>query len=207
MHTISEEHLPQAYYAWKEVEQIRTFLRAEDKEFDRIRGWLIKWFRNLIVKLADLDGIRLYESILEITPEPGDTLEIRRLRILARINMIEPFDLVYLYRFLGNMLGWENFEVEEDGLYKGYLHVSVNTKDSNLFWLLYSELLGWIPANLILSFTQIVETEEPATLYPAGAYSMGYTIDVLPRTGDNLEPEAIIWTGAGINLGAVMEIT
>lgn len=200
-----ENYLPNTWYAFKEVYYYRKLCEAENKEFDRTKALSIRWLKNMSVTTADSEGLSRYEEILEITPRPDDDLETRRIRILARMNMIEPFDIVYLHRFLSAIAGPENYEIDMDVLPRGYLHISINTLDEKLFSVLYNELLGFIPCNLLITMTQIVEPE-PAYLYGGGACTYGYTLDVLPRASNELEDGSELVIGGAVQFGGKIDL-
>lgn len=200
-----KEHLPSQYYAYKEVDYYRAICRAEDPEFDRLTARSVRYLRNMAVTTADSEGLSRYEEILGITPGKDDDPEVRRIRILARINMIEPFDIVYLHRFLAGLVGPENYEIDMETLPTGLLHISIRTMDDRLFSVLYSELLGFIPCNLLITMTQIVEPE-PAYLYGGGACSYGMTLDVLPRVSDALEDGTELNLAGAVQMGGRLDI-
>ena len=87
------KELPFFMQEYKEIIEIMT---TEDEEFRQLYIELCKILTNLFVITAEEDGIIRYEQMLKIYPFSDDTLEIRRARILAKINNDGPY-IVFLY--------------------------------------------------------------------------------------------------------------
>ena len=69
---------------------------------------------NMFVQTCDASTIALYEQLFGITPQPGDTLDARRNRILNRLSMVVPFTERYLRARLDEMYGAGNYTLTVD---------------------------------------------------------------------------------------------
>lgn len=69
---------------------------------------------NMFVQTCDASTIALYEQLFGITPQPGDTLEARRNRVLNRLSMVVPFTERYLRSRLDEMYGAGNYTLTID---------------------------------------------------------------------------------------------
>lgn len=69
---------------------------------------------NMFIQTCDASTIALYEQLFGITPQPGDTLEARRNRVLNRLSMVVPFTERYLRSRLDEMYGAGNYTLTID---------------------------------------------------------------------------------------------
>ena len=69
---------------------------------------------NMFIQTCDASTIALYEQLFGITPQPGDTLEARRNRVLNRLSMVVPFTERYLRARLDEMYGAGNYTLTVD---------------------------------------------------------------------------------------------
>jgi len=67
---------------------------------------------NQFIEDSDEYGISRWESILGITPKGTDTLEIRRFRIVARLNIQLPYSMPRLKEIMTNLCGEGNFSLD-----------------------------------------------------------------------------------------------
>lgn len=89
-------------------------MKAWAGALDDAEGNLDQIFANLFVQTCDAATIALYEQLFGITPQPGDTLEARRNRILNRLSMVVPFTERYLRARLDEMYGAGNYMLTVD---------------------------------------------------------------------------------------------
>ena len=85
--------MPEYYDGVYEMEEL---LKAQGKalsDFDKAREQVL--FNQYIAK-ADERGISVFENQYGITPEPGDSLEVRRQRLLMRVLPPQPITFRYL---------------------------------------------------------------------------------------------------------------
>ena len=80
--------LPAFFQKLKEFPEI---MKAWGKALDDGETNIQKIFDNLFVQTCDAETIATYEELFWIVPQPGDTLEARRNRILNRLSMVVPF--------------------------------------------------------------------------------------------------------------------
>ena len=69
---------------------------------------------NMFIQTCDASTIALYEQLFGITPQPGDTLEARRNRVLNRLSMVVPFTERYLRARLDEMYGAGTYTLTVD---------------------------------------------------------------------------------------------
>ncbi|AUI73832.1 DUF2313 domain-containing protein [Lactobacillus helveticus] len=87
------KYMPDYYNGVYEMEELLKAQGAALSEFDDARERAL--LNQYIVK-ADKKGIAIFENQYHISPEPGDTLEVRRQRLLMRVLPPQPITKRYL---------------------------------------------------------------------------------------------------------------
>ena len=103
--------LPAFFQKLKEFPEI---MKAWGKALDDGETNIQKIFDNLFVQTCDAETIAMYEELFHITPQPGDTLEARRNRVLNRLSMVVPFTERFLRSRLDEMYGAGNYTLTVD---------------------------------------------------------------------------------------------
>lgn len=83
MQTAIIEHYPPAL---KRMEEIRQIAKAEDIEFGKLKAGADGVMRNMFVNTADEYGVGRFEKLLGIIPAATQSLDERKLHILAMMN-------------------------------------------------------------------------------------------------------------------------
>ena len=115
-------------------------------------------------------------------PEPGDTLEFRRLRVLNRLALRPPFTLPFLKEKLTELFGPGNYGVEVD--YPNYaLWIELFLKNADIFANIgiFQDILGIVKPCHILYNSVIVAPEMENTLYITPYLGRTISITVLPE--------------------------
>lgn len=105
------ELLPEFFVKIKEYPEI---MKAWTAALDDAEGNMNQLLDNLFVQTCDAATIALYEQLFWIVPQPGDTLEARRNRIMNRLSMVVPFTERYLRARLDEMYGAGNYTLTID---------------------------------------------------------------------------------------------
>lgn len=80
--------------------EFRLIGESENPELEQLYQKFYQWFLNGFVMDIDEEGAKRWESMLNLIPKSGDSLEERRKRILGKINAMTP----YTHRRLMEML-------------------------------------------------------------------------------------------------------
>lgn len=132
----------------QEYRELMQALNAENPEFNAVweeTQWILD---NNFVVSADDYGLSRFEKILGIYPGKSETLEERRLHILARLNERRPYTLRALRELLGNICGdrFQSASVDTD---RYTLEVNVLDGKPDLFPIVRELLDHIVPANII----------------------------------------------------------
>lgn len=138
-----------------DIEEFQQITAAENPEFDKNYNYQEKWLKNRFVKSADEDGIKLFEDLLKIKTIATDTLEDRRIRVLAKLNERLPNTEIRLRRMLAAICGWDGYELTlEDLVLTVYLAMDSNSQTLTI----YDLLNRIVPMNVLLRMIQLIET-------------------------------------------------
>lgn len=187
-----EDYLSPIYNELKEQDGL---YHAENPEFDRIHDRLHRILLNKFVLEADLEGIEQLEIDYSVTPEPGDDLEIRRQRLLAKLTSKNIYTDITLRRMLNNILGHDGYTIEQDEL-----ELFLGLLDHTSYMILaVIELLDMVvPMNVLMRITQNKST--PTNIYLANYAKIG-VIDQTIASQENVEKDIFVYTGGIMKLG------
>ena len=128
-----ETQICKYYPPWfRRILDFQALCQTEGAELDAMAEAMDQIHKNLFVQTMDEGTAAQWETILRILPEPGDTLEFRRLRVLNRLALRPPFTLIFLRQKLDLLFGPGNYTVEAD--YPNYtLYVEAQVRDQAIF--------------------------------------------------------------------------
>lgn len=148
------EYLPLYLQDYREL---KTIFDTDDFEIDAVSEAVTRVLNNEFIKTLDDYGCKRWEKMLNLLPGINDSLDTRRMRILAKF--LE--DLPYTERSLKNVL---NTMLGEDG-YKltifhnqYHLHIDINGWNYTQEQIILDLLRNMIPANLTIDDAIIYTT-------------------------------------------------
>lgn len=95
-------------------EYMRNLANAEDLGLSLLKNNYDEIFKNLYVETATVDGIERYEQMLGILHKLDDSLEDRRVAILAKLNTRLPYTRRVLIQFFNNLVGADGYTLRID---------------------------------------------------------------------------------------------
>lgn len=105
-----KEYIPEFIY---NLPDIKYSSQAIDTQIKKLWDAEAKRYRNHFIDSADEDGIKVYEKILGITPDPDATLQDRRDYAKMMWNFSVPFSERYFLNYLEGICG-EDFSYAKD---------------------------------------------------------------------------------------------
>lgn len=143
-----QSFMPKIYKGVKETDEI---LSSEQKLIDLFLSDELTIYKNTFIMTADEEGIRMYEELLDILPDPAvESLQFRRERVINRLCLRYPFTWPYLvYYILDSFLGAGKYDVNIN--YNSYTltlitHIGERNKIEELMITIYKI----VPCNIIL---------------------------------------------------------
>lgn len=139
-------YLPHIY---KNILEFDKLMISENKLFNLVDQQTTKVRNNQYVLTADIDGIELYEQMLDIIANPAiESIEFRRNRIINRLSMTPPFTMRFLYSKLDEIIGKNMWTAYLD--FDNYT-LYIESAADNQMW--YHEILVTVnklkPANIV----------------------------------------------------------
>lgn len=140
-------YLPPFMAGYREV---NIALAAEDPEFVLVWKGTDRALSNEFITTADEYGIARFEKILGVLPSRGDSLEVRRARVLSRWFVELPYTWRMLMKKLVMICGEGNFEVyiPRLGEYGFSLNIHIGQNEDPLLHEAWGMLEQYLPANL-----------------------------------------------------------
>lgn len=137
------------------IKEIKVINSCETNEFKLLYEAIDKLFNNLFIFTADEDGLDVWEKLLGISKQPGDSVEDRRFRIYAQFNSTAPYTAKSLERMLTDWCGAENFSMSiVPANYEILVEVAPG---SNTQYKVIEKLLKQIvPANMVLTVRELL---------------------------------------------------
>ena len=129
------------------ADEFRQLSVLENDEFKTIWQSNCKWFYNTFVYKADLQGIKRWEDMLNLTSKSTETLEDRRINILIKLNSMLPYTIRRLQQILDIRYGENNAIATTTKKYE--LLIDFNDETELVASSMRAILRCIIPANLI----------------------------------------------------------
>ncbi len=159
------------------LKEFKEIAKAEEPELRYILEARERALRNFFIEDADEWGISRFEAMMGITPNAGDSLEVRRWRVYFKWTDYVPYTERVLRNRLTELCG-DNYELDNSH-YRDYLIGLVTHIGAGDIYELVSDLLvEMLPCNLVLDFQNILEALSSTGIYTAGqcCTAMGYCI-------------------------------
>lgn len=164
----------------RKLKEFKEIAKTEEPELRYILEAIDRTLNNMFISTADEQGIKHFESMLGLYPEAGDSLEMRRFRVLAKWNDKVPYTFKELYNRLLSLCGGDisSFDIEEH-FTEYWLEVQTHLGVNGMFDEVAELLEEMLPANLELRLHNTIEAPPPISpLYfgVAVCTAMGYLI-------------------------------
>lgn len=191
------DYLPQDL---QELREYRVLGDISDPQARAAWEYTVQQYYNQFIETADLPTIRRWEGVYRITPLPSDTLETRRMRILAKFMQRLPFTwkvlLEYLDIFSDHYTPTRDFARRHFGL-QIVLHDNLKLPE------LAQNLRTLLPANMTVTVWALLQSGGTVSVgafpciaqtirikpYQAGAISetAGIAVGVVPLVGQQIQ--------------------
>lgn len=114
---------------YADVLDYQAICEAEQPMFDDIQAAAVQMLLNMGWLTMDIDAVKLWESALQIMPDPTiESLDFRRFRILNRISTKPPYTKRFLEQKLDEMIGEGLWSLDID--YANYtIYIESNAQD------------------------------------------------------------------------------
>lgn len=144
------------------IKEFQAFNNSIAPEIELIRDKISILRDNQFINYANSSGLSRYEEMLNV--ERDNSIEQRRLNILAKMQNGVSYTYLWLINYLDSRLGKDNYTLIFEEL---HLQISVSTRVTPYFTNVKNDLRDKIPANIYLDAYLV--TDLKANTY-IGAY-------------------------------------
>jgi Uncharacterized protein conserved in bacteria (DUF2313). len=136
----------------KEVQEFKVWTDCENPEIDRINAALAEVKDNQYIQTLTEKGAARWEPPLKIVPKDTDTIELRRLRLFAKMNEKLPFTFKSVKNQIEILCGADGYTFELLGNeYRLRVRVALIAKGQ--LEEVSSTLAKTIPANMVIDLS------------------------------------------------------
>jgi hypothetical protein len=136
----------------KEVREFRAINTAENPELSSLWDAIEDVLNDQFVNDATENGVKRWESSLEISPKGTETLDIRKFRIISRLNEQLPYSYAKLKQQLETLCGENGYSIELlNEEYKLIVRVELGVRGK--FMEVESLLKRTVPANIVIDLS------------------------------------------------------
>ena len=141
-----KQYLPWLY---KDIVEMNALMDTEDSLFSKLMDEYIRGRNNQYILTADEQGIRIFEDIINIVPDPStETLDFRRQRLINRFRTQPPFTFRWLQGKLNEIIGVGKWNAWVDN--ENYtLYIESSAEDQKWFQEISITVNNTKPANII----------------------------------------------------------
>lgn len=137
----------------KNIGEFQQIAKGENPEFNELTVCIERLLLDCFVQDSTEYGVRRWESLLNIIPITGESLDDRKIRILTYLNVKLPYSWRVLKQTLTSILGENNFTMSYNNqTYTLDLYVQVTSL--NQFHDIKNLLNIILPQNIILNLTR-----------------------------------------------------
>lgn len=197
-------YLPQYVSDYREIKQIAI---GETPEIETLKNELQIISNNQYIISCDETGIKRFETLLHISPNKDDTLNIRKSRVLSKWNNLMPITLKSLKIMLNELCGEQSYNLNID--YDNYvLYISFDALSQNRKNEYDGFLREIIPANLCIN-SKLHYNSVKAIVYTACHFKAAQSITVYPyfpepyAAKSNVSGMLTYKTGMNIKIGGL----
>ena len=176
-----KQFLPGLY---KDVVEMDALMDTEDSLFSKLTDEYMRGRDNQYILTADEYGIRIFEDIINIVPDPStETLAFRRQRLISRFRTQPPFTFRWLQGKLNEIIGvgkwnaWvdnENYtlyieSVAEDQKWFQEIAITVgNTKPANIVFINRPLVVHDVLTNETINLKELIWNYRLGTIWKLG---------------------------------------
>lgn len=196
MQTRIIDHYPPVIRQIKDIQQIAA---AEEEEFRCLREGIKGCEERMFILTADREGLSCFERVLGITPRKKDTIEERRVRILAKWSDRMPYTKRLLLKKMEALCRGQPFKVEvPDGDYEVRVSVDIEPGMEPILTDVQEMLEGFLPLNLYFDLSGAVRRTQKTGLYIGSTGAVSLKIKARPQKRDSyIRKKTGLSTGIG----------
>lgn len=148
----------------RELEEFKELFKVEQKQVDELWDMIYGILNEAFIDTAEDTGLKRWETILNITPLDTDSVEVRRMRIQAKLIEDVPYTWNNLKKMLSSLCGEDGYILElKNEEYTLVIKVALKSKKMKNEVADMCERV--VPANLILDIDLMYNTYDILSNY------------------------------------------
>lgn len=152
---------------FRPIIEFQEILKAHGYAIDEFEQSMYQIAANNYIPTCDVTTLKFWEDLLEINVLPGDTLPVRRQRVIQKMALAAPYSMGYLTDLLTQMFGEDGFEYHVDPV-ASMIYITIRSDDYSALSFLYDVIWDIIPAHLGIDAEQEVINYVDGDLYMGG---------------------------------------
>lgn len=162
----------------RNLKEFKEIAKAEEPEIRMLLEAVDRTLNNMFINTADERGIARYEELLNITPEEGDTLDMRRFKVISKWSDRGVYTKDAIHEMLTSYCGKDNFEIIEK--YEDFIiEIVTSLPIYGSLEVVNDKLTSILPANMIIQFRNKLKSTARSPLYVAGVVSTSMSYEIL----------------------------
>lgn len=167
-------YLPSVLQGFKEF---KVLSETENPEISALWSVMEDIMNDQFVNESTENGVNRWETIMSIVPKGTDSLDLRKFRILTRLNERLPYTFTALEQQLATLCGVDGFTLElNNGAYTLIVRVELTAKGK--FDEVGSLLKRTVPANILIDLSLLYNQQSLLSGF-THAHLSGYTHEQL----------------------------
>jgi hypothetical protein len=154
----------------QEFKEFKVLAEAENPEVSALWSVLEDIMNDQFINDSTENGVKRWETILKIIPKGTDSLDVRKFRILTRLNEKLPYTFTALEQQLVTLCGADRFSLElNNGTYT--LTVRVELAAKGKFDEVNELLKRTVPANIVIDLSLLYNQQSVLSGFTHGQLS------------------------------------
>jgi hypothetical protein len=144
--------------------ELATIMQTEQVEIDHLWTEVETVITDQFILEATENGVKRWESMLNVSPKDTDTIDERKFRILTKLNQELPFTLRKLERTLINLCGNDTFSINVNAA-EYHVEIKLALSNQNNYQEVMNVLNMMIPANMTQTVKIMYNNHEVLTRF------------------------------------------
>ncbi len=138
----------------RNTEEFKQIALAMNPEFNKLAECIKRMLQDSFVNNATEYGVSRWESMLKLAPNPDDTLEDRKIRVLTYLNIRLPYTWRTLQQMISSFVGENNFTMK---FYNDIstLEVRVTPQSESTLDTIVTMLNSVVPQNVVIDLGEL----------------------------------------------------
>lgn len=131
------------------TDEFQQIAVAENPEFNKLSECIYRCLKDSFIHDATEYGVGRWEGMLNIVPNPNDTLEERKIRVLTYLNIRLPYTWRVLKQMISSFVTENNFTMKYDNE-TTTLTIRIKVDSEGSYYTILNLLNNVVPQNVVI---------------------------------------------------------